>query len=193
MPNEVAELLSCLACGQTKPPAEFALATKTKRGRQKWCRECTKAYRAKNAEHIKARRDAYYEANREDRIAAATRWYVNNTELKKERDRERRRLEDPELARERNRRWVAANRERKNAANRRREALKRAAFVEDVFPLVVLELDDGVCGICGEDVDPFDFHVDHVVPLVYGGEHSYANTQAAHPRCNLSKQADLPW
>lgn len=59
--------------------------------------------------------------------------------------------------------------------------------------LVVLEMDDRVCGICGEDVDPFDFHVDHIIPLAEGGEHSYANVQVAHPSCNTSKRHTLPW
>lgn len=63
------------------------------------------------------------------------------------------------------------------------------AFVEYVHPLVVLELHDGMCGICGDDVDPSDFHVDHIEPLAKGGEHSYLNTQPAHPRCNMSKGA----
>jgi 5-methylcytosine-specific restriction endonuclease McrA len=59
--------------------------------------------------------------------------------------------------------------------------------VEHVHPLVVLEMDDGVCGICGEDVDPFGFEVDHIIPLVKAGEHSYANAQPAHKSCNASK------
>lgn len=78
---------------------------------------------------------------------------------------------------------------RRHGAKRR--ALKHNAFVEHVEPLVVLELDDGVCGICGEDVNPFDFHVDHAIPLVRGGEHSYANAQVAHPVCNLRKNASV--
>jgi 5-methylcytosine-specific restriction endonuclease McrA len=36
-------------------------------------------------------------------------------------------------------------------------------------------------------VDPANWHLDHVVPLSRGGEHSYANVQVAHPFCNLSK------
>lgn len=75
----------------------------------------------------------------------------------------------------------------------RRRTRFTGAHIEDVVRLVVLERDDGVCGICGEDVDPFDFHVDHVVPLARGGEHSYANAQVAHPFCNLSKNDSLPW
>jgi len=73
-------------------------------------------------------------------------------------------------------------------ANRRR-AHKRNAFVEDVEPVVLIELDDGICGICGEDVDPFEYHIDHIIPLSKGGEHSYTNTQIAHPECNLKKGA----
>lgn len=73
------------------------------------------------------------------------------------------------------------------SAQRARSAARRARCVDVVHPLVVLELHDGVCGICGEDVDPLDFHVDHIVQLVHGGEHSYENTQPACPPCNLAK------
>jgi len=76
-------------------------------------------------------------------------------------------------------------------ANRR--ARKLANFVEDVDRLVLLEIDDGVCGICGSDVDPLEFDVDHRIPLERGGEHSYANTQVAHPTCNAGKRTRLPW
>jgi hypothetical protein len=100
---------------------------------------------------------------------------------------------NPEPKLERNRRWFKENagnfdysiaRARARASRR---ASKRDAFVEAVDALTVLERDDGVCGICGGDVDPTDFHVDHVVALANGGEHSYANVQAAHPACNIKK------
>lgn len=68
-----------------------------------------------------------------------------------------------------------------------RRARTRSAFVEPVSSLVVLERDDGVCGICGGDVDPYGFDVDHIIPLARGGEHSYQNVQAAHPLCNKKK------
>jgi 5-methylcytosine-specific restriction endonuclease McrA len=68
-----------------------------------------------------------------------------------------------------------------------RNARKKSAFRERVVALVVLERDDGVCGICGRDVDPTQFDVDHIVALANGGEHSYANVQAAHPHCNRKK------
>lgn len=57
---------------------------------------------------------------------------------------------------------------------------------------MVLELADGVCGICGGDVDPFDFEVDHIVPVSKGGFHNYENVQPSHRRCNRAKSANLP-
>ncbi len=74
-----------------------------------------------------------------------------------------------------------------------RRARKRGApLTEPVDRLLVLKRYEGVCGICGEMVDPFDFHVDHIIPLSRGGDHSYANTQPAHPFCNHSKCGKLP-
>ena len=75
---------------------------------------------------------------------------------------------------------------RRKAQNRR--ARKLDQFIEDVDPMVVYARDEGLCGICGTTIYG-DFHVDHVIPLSKGGEHSYANTQAAHPECNLRKAA----
>lgn len=71
----------------------------------------------------------------------------------------------------------------------RRRAAKNTVPCEDVEALVVLEMDDGACGICGEDVDPLDFTIDHVVPLSRGGPHIYANVQVAHHSCNSRKGA----
>lgn len=41
--------------------------------------------------------------------------------------------------------------------------------------------------ICRVPADPCDWHLDHVVPLAGGGEHSYANTAVSHPICNRKK------
>jgi 5-methylcytosine-specific restriction endonuclease McrA len=92
--------------------------------------------------------------------------------------------------------WKAANPERSAELHRRkqmnRSARKRGSGrYEPIDQLVVLERDDGVCGICGGDVDPMDYHVDHIIPLARGGEHTYANVQTTHPSCNVAKGARL--
>lgn len=82
----------------------------------------------------------------------------------------------------------AAERERSDIYSAARSyARKGGADIVELVHAVVLERADGICGVCGEDVDPLHFDVDHVVPLAHGGEHSYANTQPAHPSCNRSK------
>lgn len=68
-----------------------------------------------------------------------------------------------------------------------RRARKAGQFVEKVYRAKVLRLGDGLCGLCGEPVDPARFDVDHIVPLAHGGLHSYTNTQPAHPLCNQRK------
>lgn len=68
-----------------------------------------------------------------------------------------------------------------------RRARKKNAFVEYVDPTVVWERDGGLCHICQMPADLADWHLEHVVPLVRGGEHSYANCKVSHPSCNLRK------
>jgi len=99
-----------------------------------------------------------------------------------------------EEGRAKKRLYYAANRERLCAKYRDWNANRRARrvnqFIEPVDRLVLFERDAGLCGICKEPVGP-DFQVDHVVPLAKGGEHSYANTQVAHPVCNNRKGARI--
>jgi len=63
------------------------------------------------------------------------------------------------------------------------------AFKEVVDRDIVFSRSEGRCGICGLELLRSDFTVDHVVPLARGGEHSYANTQASHKKCNSRKGA----
>lgn len=90
-------------------------------------------------------------------------------------------------------------RQGQKAARRRRRARKRKAQrVETVDALVVYRRDKWVCQLCGEKLDreakvPDSLAptVDHIVPLARGGDHTYANTQAAHFICN-AKKGDRP-
>lgn len=174
----------CSRCGGVKPP-----------GAKRYCQTCkpladadyrekdrqsTRAWVAANRDRKLAYDRAWREANKEHAEAVIKAWREANPERVKansERNRKRWRAENPDRARELWQRYFTR---------------KRDAFVEDVHPLVVLERADGVCGICDLDVDPFDFHVDHIMPLARGGEHSYANTQPAHPVCNSRKGAKAP-
>lgn len=99
--------------------------------------------------------------------------------------------------------WREANPEKVRGIARRRAARRRAriagaAFVEDVELAVLGKRDGWICGICREPVDRslrwpdrMSGSHDHVVALVNGGDHSYANAQLAHWICNVRKSARL--
>lgn len=71
-------------------------------------------------------------------------------------------------------------------------ARQLGAYVAPVHRAEILERDLGLCGICGDPVDPANYHVDHVIPMTKGGTHEPDNVQVAHPFCNLSKGATVP-
>jgi hypothetical protein len=63
----------------------------------------------------------------------------------------------------------------------------------------VAERDGWRCGLCHKAVDPtltyphpHSSSLDHVVPIVHGGTHTYSNIQLSHLTCNLRKQAHVP-
>ena len=56
-----------------------------------------------------------------------------------------------------------------------------------------------MCGICGDPTTRTESHphpeapvIDHIVPIVAGGEHVRSNVQCAHSRCNTLKGAAIP-
>lgn len=68
------------------------------------------------------------------------------------------------------------------------------ALIERFSAEEIFERDNWICGICGKPIDPAVRHpspesasLDHIVPLVAGGDHSRSNAQAAHLVCNLRK------
>ncbi len=100
--------------------------------------------------------------------------------------------------------WSPAYRERSErlrrvsratGAHSRRLRLEAGA-AERFDPREVFERDGWVCGLCFSAIDPdlrwpdpLSASLDHVLPLVAGGEHTRANTQAAHLQCNIRKGA----
>lgn len=99
------------------------------------------------------------------------------------------RAEHPDSTRE----WWAANptRHRLYQAKRRfREANGPGVSERDWRRLV--RRYDSRCAYCGARCDP---HMDHVIPLKRGGQHSIGNVLPACQPCNSSKSARLlyPW
>lgn len=138
-------------------------------------RASRRAHHARHRERLNAARVERQRANPEQHRVARSRY--EQTEKGRA---ARSRYDTSEKGRARNRARMLA-----------RRAAIRGALVEPVDPGAVYDRAAGICGICGELVAPTDFQVDHVIPLARGGEHSYANVQAAHAMCNLRKGATV--
>lgn len=122
--------------------------------------------------------------------AAIAEWKRNNPEVvarQSRLDAARFRRREPEKKSAMDRRYRENNQDRVHANRWKRKAVKRRAFVERVHRSVVFKRCGGACHMCGAMVDPDRWHLDHVLPLVRGGEHSYANTAVACPSCNLQR------
>ena len=171
-----------------------------------------KRYQCENPEKVKA----YRNANKERRNAQAKSWREENSERKKEyqeqyrkdnrdginqyqrdyheanRDvlRAKRRQycnENSDKIAESQRRYRKENASKIYSKNAQRRALLKGAKVERVDYDIIYLRDNGICGICENELLREDMTLDHIIPLSRGGEHSAINVQVAHLSCNRQK------
>lgn len=86
----------------------------------------------------------------------------------------------------------------------RRSRLKSAIVDNDISLPKLIKRDKSICYLCGKPVDLNDYKIvngrkkplkmyptiDHVIPLIKGGSHSWDNVKLAHLHCNASKGAN---
>ena len=181
---------TCTKCGETRPLERFELRSDTGR-RRTVCRSCITAQQKAAAERkgVNYNRRSYW-ANREQRLADNKVWRdANKTYIAAHNKAWREAHEDKQ--REYIREWREANRDRLSHYNAKRRAIEASGEV--ILRSEVYKRRGGKCGICRKRVAPDNFHVDHIVPLNRGGEHSYRNVQLAHPSCNSRKRDRFPW
>lgn len=77
-----------------------------------------------------------------------------------------------------------------------RRASMRATRIERIDSLDIYVRDEWMCMLCVQPVDrllkwpaPMSASLDHIKPIVKGGDHVPTNVQLAHLRCNTSKGA----
>jgi 5-methylcytosine-specific restriction endonuclease McrA len=92
--------------------------------------------------------------------------------------------------------WAYGQRhpDRVKAAAARNYARRRGATPAEKIPREAIWIRDrGLCGDCGVFC-PFDggWHMDHIVPIVKGGGHTWGNVRVTCPPCNLRKHDKLP-
>jgi len=156
-------------------------------------KEADKIWRAANAERIKEMHRevsrAWYLKNKERVIAAARQWEKENPERKKasrEKCIENKRAFD--------RAYRLNNPETMRVHSQNRKARKRSSGGRLSVGIVkkLIALQKGKCASCKEMLAKTGHHVDHIIPLAIGGEHSDSNVQLLCPTCNMSKGAKHP-
>jgi 5-methylcytosine-specific restriction endonuclease McrA len=181
---------TCTKCGETRPLERYERRTDTGRLRPV-CRSCiTKQQTAAMMRRDPTYQKRQYWANRDARRAYNKAYRAANKAYFAERNREYRAAHLDEM-KAYIRGWREANRDRIRDYSHKRNAI--FASGERVSRSEVFKRRGGKCGICRKRVDPENFHVDHIVPLARGGEHSYRNVQLAHPICNSRKRDKFPW
>lgn len=173
---------TCTECGHRRPLTEFYRKAAAKDGRTPQCKPCRKARDKKK-----------YAANRTKLVEQQKQYRRDNAaELKRRRKGQYARM-TPQQKRTKlagNHRWLKNHPEKNaNYVAKRRARVKNAPVIELIDRLTVYVNEDGVCYLCEKDVPVSGFHLEHVIPLSKGGEHSYRNVRIACPTCNSRKGA----
>jgi hypothetical protein len=172
--------------------------------------EYRKAYRAKNAEKLKAvdarnytknkervqATVAAYRASNKDRLSATVAAYyeVHKSEIS-EYQRSYRlayKNENPEKYTKSKNAWQLANvKIRLIHKHNRRAKLRDAGKLSVDLANRLYEAQKGQCACCGADIST-GYHIDHIMPVALGGSNTDENIQLLAPICNLRKGAKHP-
>lgn len=169
-----------------------------------------KAYRLANKERIKARNKAYRLVNKDElrqklrdwrrnnpdkyRKALKAYWLANEERLKAHRKSYR--LAHQKEIKAQLKIYGLKHIEKIRDACRKHKALKRGNNHEPYVENYIFERDNWMCQLCGRKINkrfkwpnPLSKSIDHIIPLSKGGADAPINVQAAHLRCNMSKNA----
>ncbi len=155
-------------------------ANKEKRNAQ------SKAWRKKNKKHILKYQKEWRENNIVQIKNYSREHYSENTDILKAKS-ARWRKENPELFKIQGKRYRENNKDKIHTKNAKRRALLKGAKVENIDRGKIYIREKGICGICGLFVPLDEMTLDHIIPLIKGGEHSIKNVQIAHLICNSAK------
>lgn len=133
-------------------------------------REYSAKYKATNPERVKASMEKHLAANHERVLARSKAYY------------EKAKVESPEKLRL-HRALVAQN----------RRAAKQATGGKLKYGTIskLKTLQRNRCACCHDSIES-GYHIDHIMPLALGGEHSAENIQLLCRTCNLTKSAKHP-
>lgn len=181
----------CQDCGESFEQTNWKMVRCTECQRESEL-AAKRRYEAENADALRERARAYYEANRDSIKAKNSARYWADVESNREWHRNY-----AKTISEQRRAYYAEYRrkhpERRAFHEQRRQARKRTD--RDLFPFTRDQLDQRMsmfghaCWMCGGEFE----QVDHVKPLSRGGVHALSNLRPACASCNRSKGAKWPY
>lgn len=171
----------CWGCEKDLSTDDFGPDKRSRDGLNGRCRACRNgkanteyATKPERRAKAKAEQKARYENDPQPIIDRAAQWQIDNAQR------------HGEFVKA----WTEVNRDKVRAIKRNAQNVRRArklgAFVEEVDSQICFDRHGGICYLCDSFITGA-FHIDHVVPLSRGGEHSYANCRPTHPSCNVWK------
>ena len=204
----------CSECRQEKPLDHYHKSKLGKYGRVAICAVCKavidaqynednreaisiqrRAYRQNNKEKI-AEKDRIYRQNNLEKIREADRQYYQKTSEERLAYQRKYRLENPEKIKEQNIKKYQNDIEGYKNRARKRQALEAEAtvgYMPDNIKEIHLYMQRDCCALCWEPIEEEyphpDIHLEHIIPLSRGGDHSLENTQVTHGTCNQRKWA----
>ena len=195
----------CKLCSQTLPTDCFNQSKKNKDGLVSWCRTCVrsynKSYNLQNKQQVTEQKSKYRQANADKLRASQREYYANNKDLYAIKAKAWR-SKNFESKKAYDKQYAEANKDKTKAAAKRfalrhperislnrqkRRARLAKARVYKVTAKDLAAVLSAPCIYCGSPSK----HVDHVIPLSRGGNHSVGNLAPACQECNLAKGSKL--
>jgi hypothetical protein len=193
---------TCTKCGQIKNFDEYHKHKRANDGLSQRCKECrkvdTKNYNDANRDTVRAKSRANHHKNKAVRNAKRSELYCKDPELSRQKSREQY-AKNPEKSRSYAKKWRKENPEQRRVQEHTRRARENAVYSEPYTDADVLALYGSDCHLCGLSIDleaprmnhyegwQLGLHIDHVIPISWGGEDTLRNVKPSHGLCNLQK------
>ena len=201
----------CTKCNYEKDLIEFGNLSTTKDGKQFRCKECRNLSARESTQRADSNHKEVlkksYQKHKEKRIKEKAEYRESNRKLLADKQKEYYR-ENKEECIEYQKKYRAYNKERirdygkmyrateqgktvkRNSDHKRRTLTKNGDVT--VQQLKELYLTAKNCYWCNTKLNKNNTHLDHLMPLSKGGEHTLSNLVISCRKCNLSKNAKDP-
>jgi 5-methylcytosine-specific restriction endonuclease McrA len=167
----------CMKCGGLKSTSEFHVDKATKSGFASYCKKCKAEYR----------KEYYYPVERKKNLSRMREWRLQNLELARERERNQYQ-KDAEKRKAGVKRYRQENPEKvaEFARNRRARVIANGGKITKEEWLNLCNKYGNRCLCCGRS--DVKLTLDHVVPITKGGSHTIDNAQPLCHSCNSHKR-----